>query len=706
MISLRFTHFIVFCLSVGTWGACVGLSRAGEMRLEPTTQGPGNTLLEFIQARGLEMRSGDKPPGSLEQWKAQRTAIRERLLKAWGGFPEHPCPLNPRQYGELKREGYRVEKLAFQTLPDVWMTANAYVPDKPGKLPGVLCVHGHWKGAKQDPAVQARCIGLAKLGFFVLVVDAFGSGERGVGEALGEYHGEMVGATLFPVGRPLSGLQVYENQRAVDYLLTRPEVDGERLGITGASGGGNQTMYAGAWDERFQAVVPVCSVGTYQAYLGAACCMCEVVPGAMKATEEGGILSLVAPRALMVINATRDAFQFSVGEARKSIAYAASSYQLHGQPGNIRHTIFESGHDYSEVMREAMYGWMTMHLKGEGTGSPIEEPEIKPEDPEALRCFPGTTRPDDWVTIPRFAAREGRKLLDRIAVPSDSAQWRAMANTMKTRLDRDVLGGTAPRHSPKVISRKSDSASAGRSLEFEPEPGIRLSLTETLGKEPRKPGAVMVLSLEEQSTPTSEELAKAVRESGRAVIELGLRGTGKQAFPRDKIGRAPDHNTAEWSLWVGRPLLGQWVLDVRAALNALDANGGIPKELTVIGIGPAGVVALCVGALDSRVSGVVSVRCLSSYLSEAPYEGQRLGIMAPGIVRDVGDIPRIAAILAPRKLVIASGVDGAGRELDQPSLRRQYDFLQRVYSLENAAAALSISDSMDAGRLIRLLDTP
>ncbi|MFM7870006.1 MAG: prolyl oligopeptidase family serine peptidase, partial [Planctomycetaceae bacterium] len=101
---------------------------------------------------------------------------------------------------------------------------------------------------------------------FVLAVDAFGAGERAIGKQLGEYHGEMTAATLFPVGRPLSGIQVYENGRAVDYLISRPEVDAQRIGITGASGGGNQSMYAGAWDERFKAVAPVCSVGTYQAY--------------------------------------------------------------------------------------------------------------------------------------------------------------------------------------------------------------------------------------------------------------------------------------------------------------------------------------------------------------------------------------------------------------------------------------------------------
>src|SRR5439155_17255769 len=141
---------------------------------------------------------------------------------------------------------------------------------------------------------------------------------------------------------PLSGLQVYENMRAVDYLRSRPEVDAARIGVTGASGGGNQTMYAGAWDERLAAAVPVCSVGNYQAYLGVACCLCEVVPGALRFTEEWGVLSLTAPRGLMVVNATRDSIQFSVGEAKKSLAVAEKVFGLYGQPTHLRHAIFES----------------------------------------------------------------------------------------------------------------------------------------------------------------------------------------------------------------------------------------------------------------------------------------------------------------------------------------------------------------------------
>jgi dienelactone hydrolase len=666
------------------------------------------TFLDFVKSRAAELHARDETPASLDDWQKRRGAIRMQLLKAWGGFPEKPCPLNPQILGTLQRDGYRVEKVIFQTMPDVWMTANAYVPDRPGKLATVLCVHGHWPDAKQDPNVQARCIGLAKLGFFVLAVDAFGAGERGVGKALGEYHGEMVAATLWPIGRPLSGLQVYENQRAVDYLLTRPEVDGARLGVTGASGGGNQTMYAGAWDERFKAVVPVCSVGNYQAYLGAACCMCEVVPGAIEFTEEWGVLSLTAPRALMVINATRDAFQFSVGEAKKSLSLVEPVYRLYGQPENVRHTIFESPHAYNGPMREGMYGWMTRHLKGEGDGSPISEPEMDMEEPETLRCFPGESRADDWMTIPKFAAREGRKLSRAIRVPTSAATWREIADSLKGRLDQDVLRGTETKPRPPGKSafpkRPTFDVPPAETFAFKAEPGIRLTATQTVGKAPQRAGTVIVLSLEGEAKPAANEMAMAVHQSGRTVVSLSLRATGAHAYPRDKIGRAPDHNTAEWSLWLGRPLLGQWVLDLRAALNAIEADAGLPRELTVVGVGPAGVVALCASALDSRIQQVVTVGSLASYVSDAPYENQRLGIMAPGIVRYVGDIQHLAALIAPRKLVIVGGVNGAGQTLGEAALKQQFDFTQRVYSLEQAAIQLTVLPSIDVADIVRKLN--
>src|SRR5256885_2241260 len=169
-------------------------------------------------------------------------------------------------------------------------------------------------------------------------------------------------------------------------------------------------MYAGALDERLRAVVPVCSVGTYQAYLHAACCVCEVLPGVLRFAEEGDVLSLVAPRALMVINATKDALQFSPKEAEKSLARAKKVFQLYNVEEKLKHVLFESVHAYNQPMREAFYGWMSRWLKNEGDGSPIPEPAIQLEQPEALRCYPDNQRPKGFLFPPTFAARECRVL--------------------------------------------------------------------------------------------------------------------------------------------------------------------------------------------------------------------------------------------------------------------------------------------------------
>lgn len=644
-------------------------------------------FLTYIQNRNLAMRAGDKVPASVEEWEAQKRKLRSNLLRSWGGFPKEHCDLEPRVVGTLKRDGYRVEKLLLQTMPGVQMTANAYVPEGEGKRAAVLCVHGHWRLAKSEPVVQSRCIGLAKLGFFVLMVDAFGAGERGLQPPLGEYHGEMVGATLFPTGRPLSGIQVYENQRAVDYMLTRPEVDGERLGITGCSGGGNQTMYAGAFDERFKAVVPVCSVGTYQAYLGAACCMCEVVPAAMSYTEEWGILSLVAPRALMLINATKDGFQFSIGEAKKSLAKARDVFKLYDALANAKHATFDWKHDYHQPMREEMYGWMTLHLKGEGDGSPISEPEVKTEEPETLRCFPGDKRPDTFVTLPQFAAAEGRAILKRRPIPAHNEGWEADEMMMRESLPR-VLGGF-PGKTPLEIETVRDRKAGDPTFQFSPEPGITVSARE-IRMGIRRRGMAVLLDLDEGIKAGSSDLAKAFLNEGWHVLSVDLRATGATTNKSDAIRRAPDHNSAEWSLWTGRPLLGQWVYDVRRLLDALDERKKLTSDLALVGVGPASLVALAAAANDTRINQVATVGGLASYVTEVPYEDQRLGIMAPGILKRIGDVAHLAALAAPRRLVVAGGVTGGGSKLKGDELKETFAWTQSAYRFVKASKDLRL----------------
>jgi dienelactone hydrolase len=647
---------------------------------EPTPE--QRQFQEFVRAQAAKLRAGDRVPATKEEWMARRDQIRRGLEEIWGGFPEHPCDLAPKKLGEERRDGYRFERLIFQTMPDVWMTAFAYVPDAPGPHPAILMVHGHWKGAKQDPVVQARCIGAAKLGFFVLAVDAFGAGERGLTKNLGEYHGEMVGATLFPIGRPLSGIQVYENMRAVEYLQSRPDVNPEKTGITGASGGGNQSMYAGCFDERFAAVIPCCSVGTYDAYLTTACCMCEVVPGALRLTEEGGVLGLAAPRGLMVINATKDTFVFSPGEARKSIRFAQDIFSLTGQPNYVRHNLFFWHHDYSRSMREAMYGWMTYHLKGEGDGAPIAEPELKTYDPEQIRCFPNGTRPDDWLTLPQFAAREGKRFVEHWEMPASREEWRARSVSLRTKLVKTTFGGF-PQKTPSNV-RASDDGSDATLLRFEPEPGIQLTAHwKHADAHPKQ--TWIVLNLQDGAAATCEERGN--------TVTLDLRATGKLAWPADQIMRAPDHNTAQWSMWIGRPLLGQWTYDVLRLIDALKEQRQHPLgEIGVIGQGPAGLVALCAAIADDdqRIQHVIADGTLGTYLSDVPYEGQRVGIMAPGIVRDVGDIPHLAALVPAASVSIRNATTPAGRPLSGAEVNELFATTLRLAKLAGRENSYSI----------------
>ncbi len=639
-------------------------------------------FLKWVQAEAARLRASDPFFDAKAKAGYRESTRRLELAQAWGGMAPLTGPLDPKVVGVIERNEYRIEKVHFQTFPGVRMPALLYLPKKEGKHAAVLHVHGHWKGAKQDPVVQARCVAQVRAGFVVLCVDAFGAGERAIGKALGEYHGEMTGATLLPTGVPLSAIQVLENMRAVDYLQSRPEVDGTKLGITGASGGGNQTMYAGSWDQRFGAVVPVCSVGNYQSYLGAACCMCEVVPGALQFTEEGAILGLTAPRPLMVISASRDARQFSPGEAAKSIALARPLYKSQDKDHFLIHKVFESGHDYSKPMRETMVGFMRLHLMGVGHGEAFVEAPFTAEDPESLRLFPKETRPDDWITLPQFAARQAKDILAKQKMPTEPSGWEAWRKQKQGDLARLLHGakGPLPSQGLRVVS----STPERKDFLFTPEPGIELKVQ----VRPGKPGKPRILILREAAAPDGipHPLIKAVKDAELTTITMEMRALDRLAIKGDRIGAAPDHNSAEWSLWLGRPLVGQWSLDGKRLLESFDAQSGAEQGHTVaspktylIGIGAMGPAALAAAAQSDRIDGVLVSEGLQSWVSELPYKNQRLGNIVPGILPAIGDVPALMAMVAPRTLVVVQPVDAQGKPLESAAIATSFNTVRSAW---------------------------
>lgn len=671
-----------------------------------------NAFDNLMRAQARAMRAKDPPPKTRQEWDKRRATLRSAMFQAMGTFPEKPHPLQPQVTGVLKRDGYRIDKVVLQTRPGVYMTSSLYVPEPTrGPYPAVLVVHGHWAGARRDPVVQARCLGLVKLGFVVLAVDAFGAGERYTTPALGTYHGALYGSTLWPVGQTLLGMQVYDNRRAVDYLVSRPEVDGKRLGVTGASGGGNQTMYAGALDERFGAVVPVCSVGTYQSYLHAACCVCEVLPGALGFCEEGDVLALVAPRALLVVNATKDSFNFSVGEAARSIKRARPVFQLYDAEQKLRHATFESPHAYNQAMRETMYGWMTRWLKNEGQGKPIPEPAHQIEKVEDLTCLPVGKRPAGFLFPAAFAAQEARRLITANKVPDHRERWEAIAAAKRGQLVQQVFGDFPRARRPEAKPGKARVEGELRTtpLVLHPEPDMPVPVllrTRGKGKEPRP--ACLIVHMDGKDEALRHPLADALLSRGWAVAAADLRATGETRSASDGqgIAGAPDHNSAEHALWVGRPLLGQWVFDARTVLEWLASQKSLDRRrLTLIGIGQAGIIASCAAAVDESIAAAVLIEAPMTYVTEAPYPpGTRMGLLAPGIVRVVGDLPQLAALCAPRRLVVAGGLGPDGKSISEKDLRTGYRFTHEIYRLHRLDQRLALRLRLPADALAELLE--
>ena len=199
---------------------------------------------------------------------ALQDELRQKVVAAIGGLPETKSPLDARVTGTIPRDGYRIEKIVFESLPGIHVTALVYVPDAPsGKKPAVLLACGHSDVGKAYPRYQEIAVRLARRGYVVLCWDPVGQGERSQfwDKARGRSRYNLVcgehavlGNFATIAGTSLVRYMAWDGVRAVDYLLTRDDVDAGRLGITGTSGGGFQSLWIGALDRRITAVLPSC----------------------------------------------------------------------------------------------------------------------------------------------------------------------------------------------------------------------------------------------------------------------------------------------------------------------------------------------------------------------------------------------------------------------------------------------------------------
>jgi dienelactone hydrolase len=358
-------------------------------------------------------------PATKDAWLKRRQAVREQMLVATGLWPlPEKTPLKPVIHGKIDRDEYTIEKVFFASYPGHYVSGNLYRPkDKSGKLPGVLCPHGHWgrkaegrfyeaddksvadqikQGAEKTPEgakypLQARCAQLARMGCVVFHYDMVGYADS---TAITHRTG-FTDADAELRLQSFMGLQTWNSIRALDFLLSLPDVDATRIGVTGASGGGTQTFMLCGIDDRPAVAFPAVMVCT-QMQGG---CVCENCSHLRVGTGNVEFAGLFAPKPL----AMSGAHDWTIDIERKGLPELKELYRLYGAEDRVLARCFpQFGHNYNQVSREVMYNWFNKHLKL-GLAEPVVEKPFKPVPPKELSVYDEAhPRPADSVDAARL----------------------------------------------------------------------------------------------------------------------------------------------------------------------------------------------------------------------------------------------------------------------------------------------------------------
>jgi hypothetical protein len=599
-------------------------------------------------------------PSTMQEWEGYRTKLRNEVINKAGVRTDHNLPLNIKETGSVKMKTYVIKNITFQTRPGVYATANLFIPDGPGPFPAVINMLGHWTKGKID-STGPQTVGhtLASNGYVCLTVDPWGAGERGTKHGIYEYHGANLGASLMNIGEPLIGLQISENMRGIDLLCSLPVVDTTKIGATGASGGGNQTMWLSAVDERVRADVPVVSVGTFESYIMGSNCICEQLPDGLTFTEEAGIVALA--NAPLLINHDQDSNPtFFPSEMLRSYMNAREVFRLAGKEKDIMFRIFDLKHGYMKEDREAMLGWFDLHLKGTGDGAPRKEIPFEQLPEKELLVFPPGERDANVISTDEYCRVRGNELRNGyLNSGSFDAGQKKKELTEILRLKRKLTLDEVFQYSPSGGWDRLALESGDKRI----IPVLHLSpADESLGY-------VIICNPDgKKNIPLS--LIDDYKKQGVGIVIADLSGTGEltstKSVSYDHTRKL--HTLSRAELWLGKTILGEWVRELDLVTGYLNVKCHAAK-VSIDGTGESGLAGLFYAAEGGKVESVILRRSPVSYLfdNREAVDYFSMGIHLPGILK-WGDIS-LAAALSGKNITFISPVSMSGTPLGPDRLK-------------------------------------
>lgn len=639
------------------------------------------------------------------QLEARNRFVREKFREMVHGFPER-TPLNPVVAATNQRAGYRVENVMFQSRPDFWVTGNLYLPEGAGPFPGIISPCGHYPLARMEPGYQCAYINLALNGMVVLAYDPIGQGERRQYwnpqtnqtevSSSSTYEHSMPGQVLLLMGEDLTHYRIWDGMRAIDYLLARPEVDKERIGCAGHSGGGTLTLFISALDERVQCAV-VNEGGTGHRWpinprpgsrIGPSDVEQNLFPAAVYGIDQCDLHVAIAPRPLLAL------IENYSPPFLRAADHIRARYQQFGVPEKFATEEATDPHAWTVKLRLAATGWFCRWFYNRP--GPAREPEFAVELPRTLYSTPNGSLRDarQGQSIFSLILRKGERLPPPRQAPASGVE--EIAKLLHYARSSQPLG---VRHRV-TTSRKGYQV---EKIEFLSEPGIYVPVWVFLpeAKAPSRPAILYVNEAGKEADGMEFGLLERFARRGRLVAAIDVRGVGETRPPHSGPSEGPgqfghlfDVETAmAYMAWfMDRSLFSMRVQDVVRSVDYLLSRPEVSSTgVQLIGKGAGALWALYAAALDSRILSVIAERGLVSYSSLTQVDRYLHG--ASVFIRDVllhFDLPQVAAAIADRPLVLLSPVDPMKRPVPLPDARAAYQWTQQAYSRAGAAGRFRI----------------
>lgn len=619
------------------------------------------------------------PPNTKEEWEARRPEVRREVMQALGIGSLEKTPLNVKSVGVIEKTDFTIEKIIFESRPGFYVTGNLWKPrGVEGRLPVILWVHGHNEKAKAG-------YGWPQYGFVSKGIMAFAIDGVGFGERTPQIH--AANTVCWTTGTSTMGFEIWDNIRAIDYLLTRGDVDPSRIGVAGRSGGGTQTLYMLGVETRIRAAVVMAGMSTFQkAYVGNASghCPCNYTPFVLSYVNTADILAAAAPdTSIFVMQGSLDTL-FPAKESEESVRLANKVVDLYDGIDKIRFFTDAAQHPASNKQIALEIKFFTQTLNPDVKDYSVPKYEEPPVDEIAVG-FPKTSR----TTIDICAGEAFKTPKPEAGTLKD---WEAAADTIRKQLSTKIFGGFAPVANGAPVSYgKTDAGSYSVEMfTIETETGFRIPVAvytpaAASGKLP-----VSVIVFRRGNYGMNDLVAakgdpfKATGREGMIVVP-DMRGLGMQSAldegRMDKLQQYTDYGATAPANLIGRPIAGMRALDLMGVVSWLAGREDVDAgKISLVSMDDTAHIALLAAVMDARISETVLNGTPNTFFMRVLPKGNSIDFHVPGIMK-IADIPLLASLVAPRILKITLLPDASAEP---------FEYTKTIYSLTGKQDSLSI----------------